>query len=85
MGAAVQVTRGDVTAADLRLSSARCGDRAQVRRVLALAMVLKGGPRSAAASLNGMDRQTLSGWVHRYNAEGIEGLKPHKSPAGCWL
>jgi transposase len=27
-----------------------------------------------------MDRQTLSDWVHRYNAAGIEGLKSRKSP-----
>lgn len=27
-----------------------------------------------------MDRQTLSDWVHRYNAQGIEGLKSRKSP-----
>jgi len=26
--------------------------------------------RSIAASANGMDRQTLSDWVHRYNDEG---------------
>ena len=27
-----------------------------------------------------MDRQTLRDWVHRYNAEGIDGLKSHTSP-----
>ncbi len=27
-----------------------------------------------------MDRQTLSDWVHRYNADGIECLKSRKSP-----
>ena len=29
---------------------------------------------------NGMDRQTLRDWVHRYNEAGIEGLKSRKSP-----
>jgi transposase len=53
---------------------------APVRRILALAMVLDGRPRGEAASLNGMDRRTLSDWVHRYNAEGIDGLKTRKSP-----
>lgn len=80
MGAAVTVTRGDLTAADLRAASAKCVDGAQVRRILALALVLEGRSRTEAATLNGMDRQTLSDWVHRYNAEGIEGLKSRKSP-----
>lgn len=80
MGTAIRVTRGDFTAADLRAASAKCPDGAQVRRMLALALVLEGRPRTEAAILNGMDRQTLSDWVHRFNAEGIEGLKSRKSP-----
>jgi transposase len=80
MGTALRVTRGDLTAADLRAASAKCTDGAQVRRILALALVLEGRPRTEAAALNGMDRQTLSDWVHRFNAEGIEGLKSRKSP-----
>ena len=80
MGAPVTITRHDFTASALRSASARSTDGAQVRRLLALAMVLEGLPRSQAAALNGMDRQTLSDWVHRYNAEGIEGLKSRKSP-----
>ena len=80
MGMAVRVTRGDLSASALRAASARCTDGAQVRRILALALVLEGRPRSEAAGLNGMDRQTLSDWVHRYNADGIAGLKSRKSP-----
>ena len=80
MGTAVKVTRGDCTAADLRAASAKCTNGAQVRRILALALVLEGRPRTAAAALNGMDRQTLSDWVHRFNAGGIDGLKSRKSP-----
>jgi transposase len=80
MGTAVRVTRGDLTAADLRAASAKCTDGAQVRRILALALVLEGRPRTEAAALSGMDRQTLSDWVHRYNADGIDGLKSRKSP-----
>src|SRR5271170_5641428 len=80
MGTAVRVTRGDLTSSGLRAASAKCTDRAQVRRILAVALVLEGRPRSEAAAVNGMDRQTLSDWVHRYNAEGIEGLKSRKSP-----
>jgi len=80
MGTAVKVTRLDITAAELRAASAKCTDGAQVRRMLAMALVLDGRPRTEAATLNGMDRQTLSDWVHRYNADGIEGLKSRKSP-----
>lgn len=80
MGTAVKITRGDFTAADLRAVSAKCADGAQVRRLLALALVLEGRSRTEAATLNGMDRQTLSDWVHRFNAEGIDGLKSRKSP-----
>ncbi len=82
MGTAVQVTRNDFTAADLRAASAKCADGAQVRRILALALVLEGRPRTEAANLNGMDRQTLSDWVHRFNAAGIEGLKSPRARAG---
>lgn len=80
MGAPVTVTRDEFTAAELRLASAKCTDGAQVRRMLALALVLAGRSRGEAAALNGMDRQTLSDWVHRYNQEGIDGLKSRKSP-----
>lgn len=80
MGAKLTVTQTDHTAAELRALSARCSDGAQVRRILALALVLEGRSRSEAAALNGMDRQTLRDWVHRYNAEGVDGLQSRKSP-----
>ena len=43
-------------------------------------MVLEGRPRTQAAELNGMDRQTLRDWIHRYNAQGVEGLVSRRSP-----
>jgi len=43
-------------------------------------MVLEGRSRTEAAELNGMDRQTLRDWVHRYNAAGIKGLKSRRKP-----
>ena len=49
-------------------------DAGQSRRLLALASVMEGASRSEAARNAGMDRQTLRDWVHRYNAEGVEGL-----------
>jgi transposase len=48
---------------------------------LAIALVLEGRSRSEAAELNGMDRQTLRDWVHRYNEHGIAGLQSRR-PAG---
>jgi transposase len=36
--------------------------------------------RDAAARAAGMDRQTRRDWVHRYNAEGVEGLRDRPRP-----
>lgn len=43
-------------------------------RLLAIANVLAGTSREQSARLAGMARQTLRDWVHRFNAEGVEGL-----------
>ena len=43
-------------------------------------VVLEGYSRTEAAELSGMDRQTLRDWVHRYNDEGIDGLKSRSAP-----
>ncbi len=75
MGVAVRITRTDHMAADLRLLACKSRDGAQVRRLLALALVLEGRSGTEAAEQNGMDRQTLRDWVHRYNDLGIDGLK----------
>src|SRR5690349_10031019 len=48
--------------------------------LLALANALDGLPREAAARLAGMTGQTLGDWVHRYNAEGVEGLRERPRP-----
>jgi transposase len=80
MGKALEIIRTDHTGATLRALAGKCRDGAQVRRLLALAMVMDGHPRSSAASSNGMDRQTLSDWVHRYNDEGVDGLQPRLPP-----
>ena len=72
---AVAITRTELTAADLRGAAARAKDADAVRRMLALALVLEGRSRAEAAEACGMDRQTLRDWVHRYNAEGLAGLR----------
>jgi len=75
MSACLKVTRLDHTAAELRRLASKKRDAAQVRRLLALALVLEGVSRSEAATQNGMDRQTLRDWVRRYNDLGIDGLQ----------
>jgi transposase len=75
MGTAVKITRMDHTARELRGLAAKSDDAAQVRRLLALALILEGQSRHEAAERAGMDRQTLRDWVHRYNAAGVAGLR----------
>jgi transposase len=70
----VTVTRRELSAAELRREAVRCREAAAARRMLALALVLEGRSREAAARAAGMDRQTLRDWVRRYNAEGLAGL-----------
>jgi transposase len=48
--------------------------------MLALALVLEGKSRGEAARSCGMDLQILCDWVHRYNAEGLEGLHNRTAP-----
>ena len=50
------------------------------RRLLALANALEGMPREEAARLAGMTGQTLGDWVHRYNQEGVAGLRDRPRP-----
>jgi transposase len=80
MGTALAVLRMEHTAAELRSFAAKRKDGAQVRRLLAIALVLDGCTRTEAAERSGMERQTLRDWVHRYNDEGIEGLKSRSAP-----
>jgi transposase len=75
MGQAIEITRKDHSAVELREAASRTADGAQVRRLLAIALVLEGRSRSEAAEQCGMDRQTLRDWVHRYNEAGIAGLE----------
>ncbi len=71
----VPVTRLDHTAGELRDAARRCGNERQARRLRAIAMILDGHSREEAARSQGMDRQTLRDWVHRYNEAGSAGLR----------
>ncbi|MDC0431955.1 helix-turn-helix domain-containing protein [Paracoccaceae bacterium] len=55
--------RTDFDATGLRGFARKCGDNRRIRRLLALAAVY-----------DGMNRQTLRDWVHRFNAQGPDGL-----------
>ncbi|GLR89722.1 hypothetical protein [Bradyrhizobium iriomotense] len=62
MGAAVAISRFDLTAPELRKAAQREKDSTAARRMLALALVLEGEERRKAAKNCGMDRQTLRDW-----------------------
>ena len=74
MGKAIEITRLDRSARELRELAVRIEDGDVVRRLLGMALLLDGWPRGEAASAVGMDRQTLCDWAHRYNAGGVAGL-----------
>jgi transposase len=80
MGQPIELTRLELSASDLRGMAAKTGDGGWVRRHLAIALVLDGHSREAAAEANGMTRQTLRDWVHRFNADGVTGLRSRASP-----
>ena len=75
MGKPIEVSRTERSATELRELAAATRDGAVVRRLLAIALILEGESRGEAARLNGMERQTLRDWVHRYNGEGVAGLR----------
>ena len=76
----IAVTRLDLSVAELRRRARLADDADQARRILAIALVLEGGSREAAARAAGAQRQTLRDWVIRYNAEGLDGLKDRPKP-----
>src|SRR4051812_42846138 len=76
---AVPITTGR-TPAELRALARRERDGRVSARPLALANALDGMSRDQAARAAGMDRQTLRDWAHRYNAEGVEGLRDRPRP-----
>ena len=72
--------RTDRDATELRRLARRERDGRVGARLLALANALDGLPRERAARLAGMTGQTLGDWVHRYNEEGLEGLRDRPRP-----
>lgn len=82
MGTALRIARLGFDAAGLRREARRSKDVTAARRMLALAMVFDGAPRTDAAKAGGMDRQTLRDWVHRYNEQGLADLSDKTGNVG---
>ena len=72
--------RDDYSAVELRRLAKSARTSAASRRMLSLALVVEGAKRAEAAKAGGMDRQTLRDWVHRFNAEGHDGLYDKRGP-----
>jgi transposase len=66
------VIRDEFTPEELRRRARQEGDGRVAARLFAI-----------ANALEGMDRQTLRDWVHRYNEAGIAGLS-NRPPPGRW-
>jgi transposase len=64
----------------LRQFARRSGDADQVRRLLAVAVILDGGSRSEAAKVSGVTLQIVRDWVLRFNEGGPDGLATRKAP-----
>ncbi len=60
---AIAIRRLDLSTADVRETAARTQDAKAARRMLAIALVLDGYLREAAAEACAMDRQTLRDWA----------------------
>ena len=72
--------RADRDATELRRLARRERDGRVSARLRALANALDGLPREKAAARAGLTGQTLGGWVHRHNGEGVEGLRDRPRP-----
>jgi transposase len=72
--------RTDYDGTALRLLARTSKDGPQTRRLLALAAIYDGGPRSGAARIGGVGLQTVRDWVLRFNARGPAGLVDRKPP-----
>lgn len=79
MGAPISL-RPDFDAASLRRLARTSTDAKQTRRLLALAAIYEGSPRSVAAKIGGVGLQVIRDWVLRFNADGPTGLIDRKAP-----
>lgn len=69
MAAAIGV-RSDYTSLDFHRFARRSSDADQVRRLLAVELILDGRFRSEAAEIAGVTLQSVRDWVLRFNEGG---------------
>ena len=81
--AAAMGVRTDYTSADLRRFARRSGDADQVRRLLAMALILDGGSRSEAAKVARVTLLIVRDWVLRFNEGRPDGLATRRASAGA--
>jgi len=72
--------RADFDGERLRLLARQTKDANQARRLLALASIYDGGPRSDAARLGSVTLQIVRDWVMRFNTRGPDALINGKAP-----
>lgn len=70
--------RSDYTSSGLRGFARRSSDADQVRRLLAVALILDGGSRSEAAKIAAVTLQIVRDCVLRFNQKGPDGLATRK-------
>ena len=75
--------RQDYDATRLRALAKASRNAGQSRRLLALAEIYDGGPRTKAARVGGVGLQTVRDWVVRFNARGPEALIDGKAPGNA--
>jgi transposase len=80
MGKPLTITRTDRTAASFGQCRLNVGTAHRSGVFWPLPWCWEGARRTEAAACNGMDRQTLRDWVHRYNEGGVDALKSRKNP-----
>ena len=82
MTAPVPITWTDCTPAQLHSLAISCKSCSMARRLTAIAVILQGASRSAAAKALGVTVRSVGNWVARYNAGGPDGLAD-RPRAGC--
>ena len=72
--------RADFDARSVRGVAKKAKDGPQARRLLALAAIYEGAPRTEAAKIGGVTLQIVRDWVVKFNANGPDGLIDRKAP-----
>lgn len=71
----VYIARDDYSAAELRLEARAAGNGRESVRLLLIANLLDGMEREEAAAAVGLSAVRSYEWVHRYEEEGVAGLR----------